>query len=49
MWISTDDKGCCPDQIKSEIWIGKYLKGSFHDQFKELYGLEQMIQDDVMT
>jgi hypothetical protein len=31
------------------MWIGKYLTGSFHDKFEELCGLEQMIEDDVMT
>jgi hypothetical protein len=31
------------------MWIGKDVTGRFHDKFEELYGLEQMIEDDVMT
>jgi hypothetical protein len=31
------------------MWIGKDMTGSFHDQFEVLCGLEQMIEDDVMT
>jgi hypothetical protein len=27
----------------------KYVIGRFHDLFEELYGFEQMIEDDVMT
>jgi hypothetical protein len=49
MWIGTDDKGCCHDQIESAMWIGMDVKGSFHDKFEFLCGLEQMIEDDVMT
>jgi hypothetical protein len=29
--------------------IGKYVTGSFHDQFELICGLDQMIEDDVMT
>jgi hypothetical protein len=31
------------------MWIGKYVTGRFHDQFEVLCGLDQMIEDDVMT
>jgi hypothetical protein len=31
------------------MWIGKYVTGIFHDQFEELCGLVQMMEDDVMT
>jgi hypothetical protein len=31
------------------MWIGKNVRGSFHDQFEELCELKQMIKDDVMT
>jgi hypothetical protein len=31
------------------MWIGKYVTGSFHDQFEVICGLEEMIGDDVMT
>jgi hypothetical protein len=31
------------------MWIGKDVTGSFHDQFELLCGLDQMIEDDVMT
>jgi hypothetical protein len=31
------------------MWIGKDVTGSFHDQFEVLCGLEQMIEDVVMT
>jgi hypothetical protein len=33
----------------SALWIGKYVTGSFRDQHEVLSGLEQMIEDDVMT
>jgi hypothetical protein len=29
--------------------IGKYVRGSFQEQFELLCGLEQMIQHDVLT
>jgi hypothetical protein len=29
--------------------MGKDAAGNFHDKFEVLYGLEQMIEDDVMT
>jgi hypothetical protein len=29
--------------------IGKDVRGRFHDIFEVLYGLEQKIEDDVMT
>jgi hypothetical protein len=31
------------------MWIGKDVKGSFHDQFDVLCGLEQMMETDAMT
>jgi hypothetical protein len=31
------------------MWIGKDVTGRFHEQFEVLYGLEQMIEDVVMT
>jgi hypothetical protein len=29
--------------------IGKYVTGILHDQFEELFGLDQMMDIDVMT
>jgi hypothetical protein len=49
MWIGTDDKGCCHDQIESSMWIGMVVRGSFHNQFEVLCGLEQMIEDKLIT
>jgi hypothetical protein len=31
------------------MWIGNDVKGSFQDQFDVLSGLEEMIEDNVMT
>jgi hypothetical protein len=31
------------------MWIGNVMAGTFHDKFEVLCGLEQMIEDDVMT
>jgi hypothetical protein len=31
------------------MWIGMEMTGSFHDQFEEICGLFQMIEDDVMA
>jgi hypothetical protein len=31
------------------MWIGKYVTGSFREQFEVLGKLEQMIENDVMT
>jgi hypothetical protein len=31
------------------MWIGMYVNGSYHEQFEVLYGLEQMIEDEVMN
>jgi hypothetical protein len=31
------------------MWIGNDVTGSFHDKFEVLCGLEQKIQDDVLT
>jgi hypothetical protein len=33
----------------SAMWIGNYVTGSYHDHFQVLLGLQQMIEDDVMT
>jgi hypothetical protein len=31
------------------MWIGKDVRGSFHEKFDVQCGLDQMIEDDVMT
>jgi hypothetical protein len=31
------------------MWIGKEVRGSFYDQFEILFGLDLMMDDDVMT
>jgi hypothetical protein len=31
------------------MWIGKDVRGSFHDIFELLCGLDQMMEEDVMT
>jgi hypothetical protein len=31
------------------MWIGKDVTGSLHDKVDELFGLEKMIDNDVMT
>jgi hypothetical protein len=31
------------------MWIIKVVAGHFDDQFEVLYGIEQMIENDVMT
>jgi hypothetical protein len=31
------------------MWIAEDVTGSLRDQFEELRGLDQMIEDDVMT
>jgi hypothetical protein len=31
------------------MWIGKDMTESFHDQFEVLCGLDQMMEEDVMT
>jgi hypothetical protein len=49
IWIGTDDKWCCPDQIKCAMSIRIYVKGSSHDKFYVIWELEQMVGDDVMT
>jgi hypothetical protein len=49
MWIGTDDNGYCHDQIESAMWIGMYVRGSFHNQFEVLCGLAQIINDNVIT
>jgi hypothetical protein len=30
------------------MWIGKYVTGSFHDKFEVLFGLDLMMEDDVL-
>jgi hypothetical protein len=45
----TDDIWCCLDQIYIAIWIRSDLTGNFHDQYEVLCGLEEMIDDEVMT
>jgi hypothetical protein len=45
----TDDIWCRLDQIYIAIFIRNDLTGNFHDQFEVLCGLEEMIDDDVMT
>jgi hypothetical protein len=49
MLIWTDDTECGLDQIYIAMWIGKNVRGIFHDKFEVVYGLEQMIHDDVLT
>jgi hypothetical protein len=49
MWIATDDIGCCHYQIYSDMWIGKYVTGKFHEQYDVLCELEQIVKNDVMT
>jgi hypothetical protein len=49
---SLDLKGCermmSRPKLKCHVdW--KYVTGSFHDQFELLCGLDQMMEDDVMT
>jgi hypothetical protein len=29
MWIGTDVKGCCHDEIEGAMWIGNDVKGIF--------------------
>jgi hypothetical protein len=31
------------------MFIGMYVAGSFHDQLEVQFGIEQMIDNDVMT
>jgi hypothetical protein len=31
------------------MWIGKYLKGNFHDTFDIIYPLQQILYDAFMT
>jgi hypothetical protein len=49
MRIGTDDNGCCHDKIESAMWIGMDVTGCFHNQFEVLFGLEEMIEDNVIT
>jgi hypothetical protein len=43
MWIGTDDKGCCHDQIEGAMRIGNDVKGTFHDKFEIIYSLQQIL------
>jgi hypothetical protein len=49
MWIWTDERGWCLDQIESAMWIGKDAKGTFHDKFKIIYALQQTWKNADMT
>jgi hypothetical protein len=49
MWIGTDEKGCCPDQIESAMWIGKVVTERFHVKFEVICGKEPMMEDDILT
>jgi hypothetical protein len=49
LWIGSDEIEWCHDKICSAMWTGNDVTGSFHDQFEVICGLEQMIDDDVMT
>jgi hypothetical protein len=31
------------------MWIGKDMTGSFHDKFEVMFGLDQMMEEEVMT
>jgi hypothetical protein len=31
------------------MWIGKYVTERFHEEFEIIRGLEQIINDDVMS
>jgi hypothetical protein len=31
------------------MWTGKDVTGRFHEKYEVICGLEQMIEDDVMT
>jgi hypothetical protein len=45
----TDEIECCLDQIPISVCVRNDVKGIIHDQFEVLCGLEEMIEDDVMT
>jgi hypothetical protein len=47
--IGTDVKECYNDLIWSAIWTGKDVTRCFLDPFVVLCGLEEMIEDNVMT
>jgi hypothetical protein len=42
-------KECCHEINSNGIWILKDVTGIFHDQFEVICGLDQMIDDDVLT
>jgi hypothetical protein len=45
----TDGGKCCHDLNWSAMWTGKDMTGWFHEKYEVIYGLEQMIESDVMT
>jgi hypothetical protein len=49
LWIGTNVKVCFIDISRSAMRIGNDMTRRFHDQFEVIFGLEQMIEDDVMT
>jgi hypothetical protein len=49
MLIRTDDTECCLEQIYIAMCIGNYVRGSFHDQYEVVCGLEKIIHDDALT
>jgi hypothetical protein len=49
MWIGTDENGCCRDQRERAMWMEKNVTGSFHVKFEVIFGLEQMMEDDILT
>jgi hypothetical protein len=49
MWIGTDVNAWCHDLNLSVQRIGMYVTRSFHDQYEETCGLDQMMEDDVIT
>jgi hypothetical protein len=49
MCIGRDVQECCHDLIWSAMWIVNDVTGRFHDQFEALCGLDQLLENDVMT
>jgi hypothetical protein len=45
----TDEIWCGFNQITIAISIRKDVKAIFHDQFEVLCGLEEIIEDDILT
>jgi hypothetical protein len=42
-------KQCSNDLIRNAMWIRIHVTGSFQDQFDEICGLVEMIEDIVRT